>query len=58
LLGATLVSQQIPELLDTQMPPPFTGAIMLTPFVEQAMSAQLLLGALLKLQFVPASSEL
>jgi len=40
------------------MPPPFTAAIMSTPLVEQVMADQLLLGALLKFQFVPASSEL
>ena len=58
LLGAVVGNHEAPESLETQMPPPFAAAIMLTPLVEQAMAAQLLLGALLNFQFVPVSSEL
>jgi hypothetical protein len=45
LLGAMLCNHEVPESLERQIPPPFTAAVMLTPFVEEAMADQLFVGA-------------
>jgi hypothetical protein len=57
LVGALVKLQDPPKSDDVQIPPPSTAATILIPFVEQVTDDQVLLGALLKFQFVPELVE-
>jgi hypothetical protein len=56
-VGAPLKIQEPPESDDVQIPPLSATAVILRPFLEQAMNAQLLLGASLRFQFIPEFVE-